>query len=219
MRVQGATLDQVRAPIRDLLQRQRTEDARSAFLDRLKAKTTVAVRLDPPRQDVKAGNGQVRGPATAPVEIIEFSDFQCPFCRRAFSTVQQVLQTYGDKVRLVYRHFPLPNHPNARPAAEAAACAAEQGKFWQYHDRLFTTTKLDDDQLKKDAADLGLDAAKFNACVDSHKYKAEVDADIAAGEAAGVTGTPAFFINGRLINGAMPFDAFKQMIDEELKTK
>jgi protein-disulfide isomerase len=151
------------------------------------------------------------------VEVIEFSDFQCPFCMRANPTVEQVLKTYGDKIKFVYRHYPLPNHPNARPAAEASACAEVQGKFWEYHDRLFANpTKLSDPDLKAQAAALGLDTAKFNACVDNHQQKPGVDADMAAGEAVGVTGTPAFFINGRSIEGAQPFESFKRVIDEEL---
>jgi len=131
-----------------------------------------------------------------------------------------VLSAYGDRIRFVYRNFPLGNHPNARPAAEAAQCANEQGKFWPYHDRLFgDQRRLSEDELKRTAADLGLDAPRFNACVDSHKYKDVVDADIRDGEEAGVTGTPAFFVNGRLLSGAQPYEAFKRVIDEELELK
>src|SRR5207237_10584784 len=121
-------------------------------------------------------NGGTKGPAGAAVEIIEFYYFQCLFCQRVNPTVTQVLSAYGDRIHFVYRHFPLPNHPNARPAAEAAACAAEQGKFWPYHDRLFGNPDgLGDADLKAAAAQLGLDVAKFNGCVDSRKYKADVE--------------------------------------------
>ena len=219
-RVQGATLDQVRQPIRAFLTQQRMEVVREQYLDTLRQKTAVHISLEPPRQTIAAGNSPARGPANAPVEIVEFSDFQCPFCLRAHPTVDQVLKTYGDRVRFVYRNYPLPIHPNARPAAEAAACAAEQGKFWPYHDRLFSTPgHLTDTELKQDAVDLGLDAPRFNSCVDSHKYKALVDADQHDGEEAGVNGTPAFFINGRLVNGAQPYEVFKKVIDEELQLK
>jgi protein-disulfide isomerase len=123
-------------------------------------------------------------------------------------------------VKLIYREYPLPNHPNARPASEAGQCANEQGKFWPYHDKLFANQqRLGASDLKQYAVDLGLDGAKFNACVDSHKYAAVVEADIAAGNEVGVNGTPAFFINGRMISGAQPFEAFKKIIDEELETK
>jgi protein-disulfide isomerase len=219
-RVQGATLDQVRQPIRAYLLQERMQAARRQFVESLRSKTPVRVTLEPPRQQVAAANGATKGPAAAPVQIIEFSDFQCPYCQRAQSTVQQVLNTYGDRIQFVYRHFPLPSHPNARPAAEASQCAAEQDKFWPYHDKLFASpTQLSEADLKKHAAELGLDASKFDACVDSHKYKAQVDADAQAGEQAGVNGTPAFFINGRLLSGAQPFEAFKRIIDDELSSK
>jgi protein-disulfide isomerase len=219
-RVQGASLDQVRQPIRTFLIQERMQAARERYLNTLKSKTKVAVMLEPPRQVVAAANGASKGSVSAPVEIIEFSDFQCPYCQRVNPTVDQVLSTYGDRIHFVYRHFPLSTHPNARPAAEASQCAAEQGKFWPYHDKLFAApSRLNEPDLKQHAAELGLDAAKFNACVDTHKYKEQVNADMQAGEEAGVNGTPAFFINGRLIGGAQPFDAFKRIIDEELALK
>jgi len=164
--------------------------------------------------------GPAKGPANAPIELIEFSDFQCPFCLQANPTVTKVLDTYGDRIHFVYRHYPLPNHPNARPAAEAAECAAEQDKFWPYHDRLFASAgKLADSDLKQAAADLGLDSGRFSSCFEARKYTSIVDADIRAGNDAGVSATPAFFINGRLVSGAQPFDVFKGIIDEELERK
>jgi protein-disulfide isomerase len=216
-RVQGAPLDQVRAPIRAYLTQQRMEDAREAYVQTLKAKTPVRVMLEPPRIKVASTSAPAKGPAGAPVEIVEFSDFQCPYCLRAHATIDQVLAAYGDRIRFVYRHFPLPSHPNARPAAEASACAAEQDKFWPYHDRLFAQpSKLSDGDLKQHAAELGLDTARFNACLDSHKYKSVVDADMKEGDEAGVNATPTFFINGRVVSGALPFDSFKRIIDDEL---
>jgi protein-disulfide isomerase len=219
-RVQGASLDQVRQPIKSYLTQERMQVVRDQYLDTLRAKTPVRTMLEPPRQKVASANSPAKGSTSAPIEMIEFSDFQCPFCLRADPTVQQVLKTYGDRIRFVYRHYPLPNHPSARPAAEAAACANEQGKFWPYHDRLFANpTKLSAADLKQHAADLGLNTSQFNACVDSHKFKADVDNDIREGEQAGVNGTPAFFINGRSISGAQPFDVFKKIIDEELEAR
>ena len=178
-------------------------------MEALKAATPVRVMLDPPRQAVKmVSTSPTRGRPGAPIELIEFSDFQCPFCLRADPTVRQVLSTYGDRIHFVYREYPLPNHQNAQPAAEAGQCANEQGKFWPYHDRLFANQqRLSASDLKQHAADLGLDAARFAACVDSHKYATLIDAEIKAGNDAGVNGTPAFFINGRLL-GAQPFAAF-----------
>jgi protein-disulfide isomerase len=219
-RVQGASLDQVRQPIKSYLTQERMQVVRDQYLDTLRSKTQVRTMLEPPRQKVATANSPARGSTSAPIELIEFSDFQCPFCLRADPTVQQVLKTYGDRIRFVYRHFPLPNHPNARPAAEAAMCANDQGQFWPYHDRLFANpTKLSDADLKQHAAELGLNESLFNACVDAHKHKAEIDADVRDGEQAGVNGTPAFFINGRAISGAQPFDVFKKIIDEELEAK
>jgi protein-disulfide isomerase len=131
-----------------------------------------------------------------------------------------VFATYGDRIRLVYREYPLPNHQNAKGASEAGQCAHEQGKFWPYHDKLFANQqRLTVPDLKQHAVDLGLDAARFNACVDSHKYASVVEKDIAMGNDAGVNGTPAFYINGRMISGAQPFETFKKMIDEELSRK
>jgi protein-disulfide isomerase len=220
-RVQGASLDQVRQPIRAFLTQERMQTIREEYVDALKGKTPVHVMLDPPRQKVAmASASPVRGPADAPVEIVEFSDFQCPFCQRVGPAVTQVLNTYGDRIRLVYRQYPLPNHANARPAAEAGMCANDQGKFWPYHDRLFANQqRLGASDLKQYAVDLGLDAARFNACLDSHKYVPLIDADISAGNESGVNGTPAFFINGRLLSGAQPFEAFKKIIDDELALK
>ena len=216
-RVQGASLEQVKGPIRELLVRERELAARQQYLDTLRAKTTVTIALDPPRVKVAEGGGAARGPKDAPIQIVEFSDFECPFCLRVFPTVTELLKTYGDRIRLAYRHYPLPNHPHAKPAAEASACANEQGKFWPYHDRLFSNPgKLTGDDLKQHAVELGLDAAAFNACVDARKYRKDVETDMAAGEAAGVSGTPAFFINGRPVFGAMPIENFRQIIDEEL---
>ena len=218
--VQGAPLDQVRSPIRAFLIQDRTLAVQSQFLDTLKAKTPVKILLEPPREKVASAGRPSRGSATAPVEIIEFSDFECPFCLKSYPVLKQVLTTYGDRVRLVYRHYPLPNHPDARPAAEAAACAAEQGKFWEYHDRLFENqARLSDTDLKQHAAALGLEAGKFTLCLNTRKYQKDIDADIAAGKEVGVSGTPGFFINGRPLEGSQPFEAFKTIIDDELSRR
>jgi protein-disulfide isomerase len=219
-RVQGATLPQVHDAIRSLLIDQRMGEAHDTFIGKLKEKVSVTISLEPPRQKVDVAGHPSKGPKDAPIELIEFSDFQCPFCQRANPTVDQVLQTYGNRIHFVYRHYPLPNHPNARPAAEAAACADEQGRFWQYHDALFANAaKLTNDDLKQHAVAAGLDAAKFNACFDSRRFKNDVDKDVKEGGEAGVSGTPAFFINGRALEGAQPFEAFKRVIDEELAAK
>ncbi len=219
-RLQGATLDQARQAIKAFLVQQRTLTARQQYMDGLRAKVATRIMLDPPRQTIAKADRPAKGPENAPIEMIEFSDFQCPYCESAFPTVNQVLNTYGDRIHFIYRHYPLAIHPRARPAAEASQCAAEQGKFWQFHDRLFgDQSRLSDEDFKQAAAQLGLDLAQFSACVDSQKYKAEIDVDIHAGDEAGVSGTPAFYINGRMLSGAQPFEAFKRIIDEELAQK
>lgn len=169
------------------------------------------------------------GKENAPVTIIEFSDFQCPFCRKFWKEIlPQIKQAYIDtgKARFVYRDFPLVSiHPGATPAAQGAECAREQGKFWEMHDAIFAqqdkqgggTIQFTADDVKKWAAGAGLDMLKFNQCLDSGKYKQEIEKDLADGSAAGVSGTPATFINGRPVSGAQPFAAFKVIIDEELK--
>lgn len=179
--------------------------------------TTTKPADDVPRVQVSAADAPSKGPANAPVTIIEFSDFQCPFCSRGKATMDQVVSTYGDKVRLVFRNFPLSFHQNAEKAAEAAQCANEQGKFWEYHDILFANQgALAVENLKQYAVDLKLDTAKFNSCLDSGKYAAKIQTDISDGQAAGVRGTPAFYINGRSISGAQPFENFQKVIEEEL---
>jgi protein-disulfide isomerase len=158
-----------------------------------------------------------KGVKTAKVTIVEYSDFQCPYCGRAEPTVEQILTTYGKDVYFVYRHFPLSFHPNARPAALASECAAEQGKFWEFHDLAYANQdKLGAQQYIDWATQLKLDVDKFKTCVDSQKYAQRVDEDFTQGQTDGVTGTPAFFINGQLIAGAYPFDSFKQIIDAKL---
>jgi protein-disulfide isomerase len=215
------TLEQIKPRIVEYLKQQGMERRRQAFVEELKKahKTTVALR--PPVIEVAtAGRPERGGGAKAPVTIIEFSDYQCPFCGRAEGVVDQVMQHYGSKVRLVYRDFPLPMHPQARPASEAANCANAQGKFWEYHAKLFANqTALGEDKLKEYAKDVGLDATKFEQCLKDQPFKAAIDKDVADGEKVGVNGTPAFFINGRMLSGALPLDKFKEVIDEELTAK
>jgi len=212
-----ATLEQVKPRIVEFLKQQGGAERQTAFVEELKKTYPTKIELKAPKIEVSDGGRPAKGPANAPISIVMFSDYECPYCGKAEETVTQVLEKYGDKIRLVFRDYPLPFHQNARPAAEAAACANEQGKFWEYHDKLFTTQQdLSATKLKALAGELGLDQAKFDACLASGKYKAQIDEDMAAGSAVGVSGTPAFFINGRMISGAQPFEAFQEIIVEEL---
>jgi protein-disulfide isomerase len=200
------------------LRQQRTRDRRLAYMKELRDKVGVQILLDPPRVAVSVAGDPAKGPAAAPITIVEFSDFQCPYCARVNPTLKQVEEKYGDKLRMVFRDFPLVQiHKEAAKAAEAGECAHEQGKFWEMHDRLFANqSKLQVEALKQAASELGLDSAKFDQCLDSSKYASEVQSDVDEGARYGVTGTPAFFINGRLLGGAQPLQAFTEVIDEEL---
>ena len=213
----STTKEQIAPRIKQYLEQQRQFEARTAFMKSLEDKYKTEYLLEPLRVEV-AAEGPSKGPANAPVTIVEFSDFQCPFCSRLLPTMEQVHAKYGDKVRVVFRQFPLSIHPNAQKAAEASLCANDQGKFWEMHDAMFKDQQgLGVDGLKAKAATLGLKAEEFNACLDSDKHAAKVKADFEAGSKVGVTGTPAMFVNGRLISGAVPIDQIAPVIDDELK--
>jgi protein-disulfide isomerase len=211
--------EEIAPQIKQFLEQQGQQTARQDFYSQLQDKYDVQVKLEPIRVEV-AATGPAKGPENAPVTIVEFSDFECPFCGRVNPTLEQVQQKYGDKVRIVFRQFPLAMHANAQKAAEASLCAHEQGKFWELHDAMFQNQQaLGVDQLKAKAAELGLEAEKFNQCLDSGQFASQVQADMQAGSAAGVSGTPALFVNGRLISGAVPIDQIAPVIDDELRRK
>ena len=171
--------------------------------------------------DIKVGsNDPFKGGKKAAVTIIEFSDFECPFCSRVNPTMKQIEDAYGDKVRVVFKQNPLSFHKNAPLAAEATLAAHEQGKFWQMHDALFANQKaLTRPDLDKYAQEIGLNMDKFKAALDTNKFKPQVEADMAVAKELGATGTPSFFVNGRKLRGAQPFESFKKLIDEALATK
>jgi protein-disulfide isomerase len=211
---------QILPQIKTYLENQKKEQLRENLLSTLRAKYHPKILLEPERTQVSEAGAPAKGPKNAPVTIIEFSDFQCPFCARVEPALQEMLKTYGDKVRLVYRQFPLGFHANAQKAGEASLCANDQGKFWEMHDAIFADQHaLGVDKLKATAARLGLNTDQFDKCLDSGKYKAQVQKDVADGVAAGVQGTPTLFINGRVISGAVPFSEIKRVIDDELKRK
>ncbi len=210
--------EQVEPQIRQYLKRQKSQQAFAEFVSSLVEKFDVKYQLEPLRFAVAADGFPSRGPADAPVTVVEFSDFECPYCARVGPTLKQVLDHYGEQVRLVFRHYPLTSvHKHAQDAAEAALCAAEQGKFWEMHDALFADQKdLSVARLKATAGTLGLDQAAFDQCLDSNRQAEAVAADVRDAMKAGVTGTPAFFINGRPVTGAVGFEKLSQIIDEEL---
>ena len=218
--MQGRPLDVMAPAIRRYLQEQQTMTARAALIaDLRKAAPEVRVLFDAPRHEIEVSAADPSiGAPSAPVTLIEFSDFQCPFCQRVAPTLKQVQKTYGDKVRVVWKDFPLTQiHPQAFKAGEAAHCAGDQGKFWEYHDRLFANQEaLQPDDLKRHAADLGLDQTAFAACLDTSKYGERVRNGVAEGSRLGVNSTPTIYINGRVLSGAQPYEAFAAIIDEEL---
>jgi len=164
-------------------------------------------------------DSHIRGSLNAPITLVEFSDFECPFCAKHYPTLKKILDDYNGKVKLVYKHFPLSFHPNSQKAAESSECANEQGKFWEYHDKMFESLSASSYSIanfKQWAKDLGLNTKKFNDCLDSDKYAQKVQIDLQEGKEKGVNGTPATFINGQLVSGALPYDSFKQTIDSLL---
>ena len=219
-RAQGRTLDQLRPEIKPFLEARRSQQARAMLIDELKAKggANVKVMLDPPRYVVPtAAADPTRGNPAAPVTIGEFSDYQCPFCSRVNPTLDRIRKTYGDRVKIVFKDFPLPNHLQAPKAHEAARCAGEQQKYWEMHDAMFANQRaLEVPSLKQTARAIGLDGTAFDRCLDSGKWAATVRSDMALGEKMGVNSTPSLYVNGRAVIGAMPFENFKVIIDEEL---
>lgn len=217
-RIGNQTFEQLAPRIREHLQQLAGQKAGEDLQTRLRQAAGVVVKLEPARVQVSA-EGAARGPENAPVTLIEFSDYQCPFCRRAEPAVKQVLERYPTQVRFVYRHFPLDMHPRAKPASEAAACAGAQGKFWEYHEKVFSGAGFEDADLSRHATELALDMTAFEQCRTSGTMRAAVEKDLEAGKAAGVTGTPAFFINGIPLSGARPLEAFVKLIEKELAAK
>ncbi len=215
----GKPLKEVEPQIRKYLKQQSYNQNHQKFVARLKEKYSVEYFLKAPRVDLAVEGSPSEGPEDAPVTLVEFSDFQCPYCARMQPALKQVKDTYGEKVRLVFRQFPLNSiHPQAQKAAEASLCANDQGRFWEMHDKLFETdTSLKPDDIRERATSLELNLEEFNQCMDSGKYAATVQQDVLDGVKAGVTGTPALFINGLSFSGSRSFEEISQVIETELQ--
>lgn len=213
----GTTYEMVKEQLGPAANGQAKQAQAAKVFENLKNEANVKILLATAKKQVEA-KGPSRGPDDAKVTIVEFSDFECPFCSKAKNTVDKVMEAYPGKVKLVFRQYPLPMHPNAPKAAEAALCAGDQGKFWEMHDKLFENQRaLNAESYKSYATALGLDDAKFTACMDSGEKAKIVAEDMKAGDEVGVGSTPTFFINGRELSGAQPEEEFKRIIDEELK--
>jgi len=218
-RTGGRSLDELKSQIADLLRTERKTAAEASLQKRLNKERNVVVNYEPYRLSFENAGAPTIGKESAPVTLVEFSDFQCPFCNRFAPTLKQVQQKYGDQVRIVYRQYPIPSlHPFAFKAAEASLCANEQGKFWALHDSMFgDQSKLSVSDLKQKAVSLGMDGKKFNTCLDTGRYVEQVQKDMQEGMKIGISGTPAVFINGiELKGGAVPFNTVAAAIDQEL---
>jgi protein-disulfide isomerase len=216
-------LDKVREQIRSYLRNQKIQAQKALFFESLRSKAKVVTYLKPPpvfRAELSLAGEPFKGSETAPVTIVKFEDFHCPFCKQVQPTFNELLSRYNGKVKLVHKDLPLESlHPQARQAAEAARCAYEQGKFWEYHDKLYANSpKASADDLKSYAKEVGLNVDSFERCFASGKYKAVVQQDLNEGARLGLTGTPTLFINGREISGNQPLEAFEAIIDDELAT-
>jgi protein-disulfide isomerase len=208
--------DSVRDKILEKVRQLRTDKVKAAYVKQLRAETTVTIDLAPPRAKVDVADAQVRGPKTAQVTLVEFADYECPYCQKVAADVKKLTADYGDRVAFTYKDFPLPMHSRAEKAAEATRCASKQNKFWEFHDELFHSKELDVDQLKAQARALKLDATQFDKCLDSGEEVAAIERDKKEGMRLGITGTPSFFINGHYLSGALDYAALRQVVEQQL---
>jgi protein-disulfide isomerase len=213
----GRPLEDVRSQIERVLQQELVRQAHNDLVAKLREGVDIKVTVDPPRVEVAVETVRVRGPETAPISIIEFSDFQCPFCRQVQPALAELQTLYGDKIRWSFKDLPLVSiHPNAQGAAEAARCAADQGKFWEFRAAMFASTNITPELFQSTADGLGVNSDEFKACMASGRHSEAVSADSEEAAALGISGTPAFVINGVLLSGAQPLENFVSVIDREL---
>ncbi len=215
---------QIKERINGFLQTQKKQELVDAYIAKLTKSTPVEIYFVKPKMDVQVdvGGAPVTTTKNTKVTIVEFSDFQCPFCSRAADIVTEIKKKYGNKVKVAFRHFPLPMHKEARPTSEASMCVNEQStdKFWKFHDLAFKNQdKLDNASLESYAKQAGADVKKFKDCFEAKKFAGQVQQDMEYGEKIGVRSTPTFFVNGQLVSGAVPIEQFAELIDEGLESK
>jgi protein-disulfide isomerase len=208
----------VRQKVLDHIREIRQNRALSAYMRGLHERESIHVTLAPPTAEVALGSAPLRGTRAAPVVMIEFADYQCPYCQKVHPELQKLQKEFGDRLVFAFKDFPLPMHSHAEKAAEAARCAGEQGKYWEYHDALFETKKLDVSDLKQQARTLKLDEKRFDECLDSSAQGGSVNADLDEAHRLGLTGTPSIFINGHFLSGAVDFNTLKDVIEQQLPT-
>ncbi len=207
----------VRQKILDKIRDVRLNRATAAYVRALRAETPVFIALAPPQVSVETANAAATiGPKAPVVTLVEFADYECPYCQRVAADLSRLQHDLGDKVALSYKDFPLPMHAHAEKAAEAGRCAAKQGKFWELHDQLFKSHSLEVDEIKEQAHKLGLDATLFDKCLDSGEEAAAVEADRKEGVRLGINGTPSFFINGHFLSGALDYASLKKVVDQQI---
>ncbi len=210
------TYESARPHIIDTVHQLRLKKARDAYIADLRGQYGVVVELNQPSAQVEAGKSPRLGPESAPVQVIEYADYECPYCQKVNPDLIRLRAEFGDRVSVVYKDFALPMHPMAAKAAEAAQCAGDQGKFWEFHDALFQNKRLQTSDLKEEASALKLDSARFDKCLDKSEKAEAVKKDGLEARALGLTGTPSFFINGHYMSGAIGFAKLKETVTQEL---
>jgi protein-disulfide isomerase len=207
----------VRGKILETVRQLRQAKARDAFIQSLRSQANVRITLIPPEAEVALDNAPRRGPEDAPVLIVEFADYECPYCQRIYPELKKLQKEFAGKVAVAFKDFPLPMHAHAEKAAEAARCAEEQGRFWDFHDQLFENNqRLEPALLKEHARALKLDAERFDRCLDAGEQAATVQKDFAQGQRLGLTGTPSFFINGHFLSGAVKYSTLRDVVQQQL---
>lgn len=206
----------LRQQIIDHLREGRLTKARAAYMKSLRSQANINLQFGAPRALINTKDTPIRGPVDAPVTIVEYADYECPYCQQVQAAVDQIEVEYKGKIAFVYKDMPLPNHGHAQKAAEASHCAGVQGKYWEYHDVLFKTKAMDISQLKAHARDLKLDTTAFDKCLDSGEQAELVKAEFTEGVGFGLQGTPGFFVNGHVYAGGLSVEQFRQVIGQEL---
>jgi protein-disulfide isomerase len=208
--------DTLKAKIREHIRQGREKKQIEAYVKSLRSSATIAMLILPPEEKVAVGNSPVQGARNAAVTVVEFADYECPYCRKVEPTLEKLRKEFGDRVAFAFKDFPLPMHKHAQKAAEAARCAEVQGKFWDFHDKLFSADSLEIAEMKTYARSMNMDGAKFDKCLDSGETVAEIQKDTAEGSKLGMTGTPTFFVNGHFISGNVPYETMRGLLEQEL---
>jgi protein-disulfide isomerase len=208
--------DAVRSKILDTVHQVRFNKARAGYVNELRSQLGVVIELNQPSAQVDVAHAFSQGPQSAPVRLVEFADYECPYCQKVHLELKKLQEQMPNEVSLVYKDFPLPMHSQAEKAAEAGRCAGQQGKFWEFHDALFETKRLQIADLKELASTLKLDGSRFDHCLDSGEQAETVREDVKEGQHLGLTGTPSFFVNGHFLSGAISYSKLKQTVEQEL---